>query len=184
MRAPTNYAGPRRKVPKPKQVSQSLESGLPKEAATVRGVLDAKADEGTGARRGGNDVVWVRKSDSVQHAVERLHEERIGAVVVLDSAGRLEGILSERDVVRALPGIDHDLCDVPVERLLTRGVTTCSPDTPLAHVLATMSEKRFRHMPVMEHGQLVGIVTIGDVVNHRIKELEREALSIKQVIVG
>ena len=179
MRAPTNYAGPRRKVPKPKQVSQSLESGLPKEAATVRSVLAAKADEGKGAR-----LISVAKSDSVQHAVERLHEERIGAVLVLDSAGALEGILSERDVVRALPGLDQDLSDVPVERLMTRGVTTCSPDTPLAHVLATMSEKRFRHVPVMELGHLVGIVTIGDVVNHRIRELEREALSIKQVIVG
>ncbi|MEM6585930.1 MAG: CBS domain-containing protein, partial [Pseudomonadota bacterium] len=100
MRAPTNYAGPRRKVPKPKQVSQSLESGLRKEAATVRSVLAAKADEGKGAR-----LISVAKSDSVQHAVERLHEERIGAVLVLDSAGALEGILSERDVVRALPGL-------------------------------------------------------------------------------
>ncbi|MEO0419112.1 MAG: CBS domain-containing protein [Pseudomonadota bacterium] len=174
MRAPTSYAGPRRKVPKPKQVSQSMRSAAAAEEATVHALLEAKGDR----------IVSVKSSDSVQSAVRVLHEERIGAVLVLDAADALEGILSERDVVRHLPEITEGLEDVQVERLMTREVTGCAPDTPLSQVLHTMLERRFRHMPVMEEGRLIGIVTIGDAVKHRLQELEHETLSIKQMIVG
>lgn len=174
MRAPTSYAGPRRKIQKPKQVSQSIEKTTSAEASDVRKVLAAK----------GHQMISVTGQDSVQFAVELLHEKRIGAVLVLDQAGSLEGILSERDIVRKLAGLKCDLESVPVSDLMTRSVQTCSPDDKLPAVLKMMTEGRFRHLPVLEFETLVGVITIGDVVKQRLQDLESEALSMKQVIVG
>lgn len=174
MRAPTSYVGPRRKLPKPKHVSQSIEKTTSVDASDVRKVLASK----------GSAIISVKAEDSVQFAVELLHEKRIGAVLVLDKAGALEGILSERDIVRKLAGLREDLEQVPVSRLMTTHVVTCAPGDPLSEVLKVMTESRFRHLPVIESDRLVGIITIGDVVKQRLQDLESEALSIKQVIVG
>ncbi|MEM9086594.1 MAG: CBS domain-containing protein [Pseudomonadota bacterium] len=174
MRAPTSYAGPRRKIQKPKQVSQSIEKTASVEESDVRKVLATK----------GNNIISVRGQDTVQSAVELLHEKRIGAVLVLDEAGDLEGILSERDIVRKLAGLTGDFGNVTVGDVMTTNVTTCSPDDRLSAVLKMMTEGRFRHLPVLQNGALLGIITIGDVVKQRLQDLESEALSIKQVIVG
>ncbi|MEM9898784.1 MAG: CBS domain-containing protein [Pseudomonadota bacterium] len=174
MRAPTSYAGPRRKIKKPKQVSQSIEKTASTKESDVRKVLASK----------GSRIISVTGEDSVQSVVELLHEKRIGAVLVLDQAGDLEGILSERDIVRKLAGLKGDLESVSVKDLMTTNVQTCSPDDQLPAVLKMMTEGRFRHVPVLDNGTLVGVITIGDVVKQRLQDLESEALSIKQVIVG
>lgn len=175
MRAPTNYAGPRRKQPaEPPTVSQSVESNLPSGPTTVKHILEFK----------GSDIFSVRASDTLQTAVNLLREKRIGAVLVLSEEGGLEGILSERDIVRQMAeGQANDLGN-PVGSVMTKAVKSCGPDDLLLAVLKTMTEGRFRHMPVMDGERLMGIVTIGDVVHFRLKELEHEAMKMKQMIVG
>ncbi|MEM1052730.1 MAG: CBS domain-containing protein [Pseudomonadota bacterium] len=174
MRAPTNYAGPRRKVKKPKQFSQSLATKLSAQISDVRQILKSK----------GSRVVSVSGTDSVQSTINLLHKERIGAVLVLGEAGEIEGILSERDIIRRLADLGSSLVEGQVGDIMTREVKTCAPDEPLARVLQTMTEGRFRHLPVVEDDRLIGIITIGDVVKRRVEELEMETLGMKQVIVG
>ena len=174
MRAPTNYAGPRRQQPKPKQVSQSVESKLSSQTSTVRDLLAQK----------GTDVITVAPSESLLSAVTLLREARLGAVVVMDEGDNVCGILSERDVIRILAGLESDLATATVGDLMTRQVKACAPDATLAGVLQAMTQNRFRHMPVIEHDRLAGIITIGDVVKHRLQELEQEKLGMQQVIVG
>lgn len=175
MRAPTNYAGPRRdEKARVVTVSQSERSNVAVTFGTVDKLLAQK----------GGDIHAVRPDDSLQRAVDLLREKRIGAVLVLSEAGTLEGILSERDIVRKLSDSSGDVLEQKVEALMTRKVQTCSPGDSLMTVLRTMTDGRFRHMPVTENGALVGIITIGDVVHYRLRELELEAVKLKQMIVG
>lgn len=114
-----------------------------------------------------------------------LHEKRIGAVLVTDQNGSMVGILSERDIVRRMAETPGQTLPQKVEDLMTREVVTCRQSDPLIGVLRTMTDGRFRHMPVVsDDAQLEGIVTIGDVVQFRLNELEYETLRMKQMIVG
>ncbi|MEM1174633.1 MAG: CBS domain-containing protein [Pseudomonadota bacterium] len=174
MRAPTNYAGPRRKEDKPAEVSQSTMSSLPGGAYTVQNVLEAK----------GNAIHSLAADDSLQKAVDLLSEHRIGALLVVDERGELEGILSERDIVRKLSEIPGQVLKQQVKSLMTTKVTSCSPEDPLLTVLKVMTQGRFRHMPVMKNGHLVGVITIGDVVHQRLAELEHQAVKMQSMIVG
>lgn len=174
MRAPTNYAGPRREVKKRKQVSQSIARKLSTPTKDVRQILEAK----------GSLVISVRQDESVQSVIHVLRKERIGAVVVLDEAGKIDGIVSERDIVRKISELGESVIASKVADIMTRNVKTCSPEQSLADVLQTMSDGRFRHLPVVENEKLIGIVTIGDVVKHRVEEVEQAMLGMKQVIVG
>ncbi|MEL6171245.1 MAG: CBS domain-containing protein, partial [Pseudomonadota bacterium] len=117
-------------------------------------------------------------------AVETLRDKRIGALLVVDSDGLLVGIISERDIVRKLAETPGKTLPQRVSDVMTRKVETCSPDDSLVDVLRRMTNGRFRHMPVMRGDTLVGMVTIGDVINYRLTELEHEALQLKQLIVG
>lgn len=101
-----------------------------------------------------------------------------------DPQGALVGILSERDIVRRLADTPGRTLPQRVEELMTPEVETCSPDESLVVVLRRMNDGRFRHMPVMEEGTLIGLISIGDVVNYRLTALEYEALKLKQLIVG
>ncbi|MEM9839533.1 MAG: CBS domain-containing protein [Pseudomonadota bacterium] len=155
-------------------MSQSMESNMSKGPTTVKDVLGFK----------GSEIYSVRGTDSLQTAVNVLREKRIGAVLVMTDSGQLEGILSERDIVRQLDGgVANDLA-APVESVMTKAVKSCAPSELLLKVLGTMTEGRFRHMPVMDGDKVLGIVTIGDVVHYRLKELEHEAVQMKQMIVG
>ncbi|EEE35929.1 CBS domain protein [Rhodobacteraceae bacterium KLH11] len=113
-----------------------------------------------------------------------LRDKRIGAVVVTDQNGALQGILSERDIVRRMAETPGQTLPQSVADLMTSEVKTCAPDDLLNDVLKTMTDGRFRHMPVLSDGKLRGVITIGDVVHFRLKELEYEALKMKQMIVG
>jgi CBS domain-containing protein len=122
----------------------------------------------------GRKVVTTRPDTSVAEAVSRLRAEGIGAMVVLAGSGRLDGIISERDIVRGLARHGRTVLDLKVADLMTRAVTTCSPKDTVKAVMAVMTERRVRHLPVVEAGRLLGIVSIGDVVKNRLDEMELE----------
>lgn len=125
----------------------------------------------------GSKVVTVRSSALVSEVVDVLDQHRIGAVVVAEG-GALLGVLSERDVVRALAARGAAVLDEPASALMTAKVVTCQPDTTLDELMTTMTERRIRHVPVVVDGSMVGLVSIGDVVKHQIAELVRESEAI------
>lgn len=122
----------------------------------------------------GADVATISPDESVADAVSGMARLRIGALVVSGDGSRIDGIVSERDIVRALVGDDGSLLSRPVSSIMTATVHTCSPDDDTDGLMATMTDRRIRHVPVVEGGRLAGIVSIGDVVKTRIGELEHD----------
>jgi CBS domain-containing protein len=132
----------------------------------------------------GSRVVSVRPGDSVGEVCRVLVREGIGAALVLDQDGKVAGVVSERDVMRGLANHGEMLPRLPVERLMTREVVCCSPDDTIDSVMQRMTGGRFRHLPVLRDGRLVGIVSIGDVVKQRIAETELEAQELRRYIAS
>ncbi|MEL6361492.1 MAG: CBS domain-containing protein [Pseudomonadota bacterium] len=130
----------------------------------------------------GVDVFAVNESDTVRSAIDVLGEKNIGAVVVKAGNGQVAGILSERDVVRQLRQEGPALFEKPVTACMTADPFTCSRQTSVNDLMVEMTNKRVRHMPVVEDGTLVGLVSIGDVVKRKIEEAEREAAELKDYI--
>jgi CBS domain-containing protein len=122
----------------------------------------------------GHDVATIDQSASVAEAVALLKERHIGALVVTGATAPLAGILSERDVVRALAERGAAILDERVSDLMTADVTTCAESTSVTDLMGLMTAKRIRHVPVVTDGQLAGMVSIGDVVKARFEELEGE----------
>jgi CBS domain-containing protein len=128
------------------------------------------------------DVVTIEPTVDLAAAVKLLTAQHIGAVVVLGADHRVIGILSERDIVRALA--EHGaavLCE-PVGKVMTRDVKSCSEDDTIEELMGRMTTGKFRHMPVVQQGQLIGIVSIGDVVKSRVEEINHEAKSLRDYI--
>ncbi len=125
-------------------------------------------------RRKGDVVVTVRPDDTVRALLALLDEHGIGALVVSADGRSVDGIVSERDVVRRLHAVGGDVLDLPVAEVMTADVTTCGPDDGVEHLMRLMTDQRVRHIPVVVDGGLRGIVSIGDVVKHRIDELQSE----------
>ena len=119
------------------------------------------------------DVVTITPDSSVRELLALLAQYNIGALIVSADGGTVDGIVSERDVVRRLHS-DAEVLDSPVSAIMTADVYTCEPDSSLDDVRALMTERRFRHVPVVQDGRLAGIISIGDVVKHRMAELEFE----------
>jgi CBS domain-containing protein len=132
----------------------------------------------------GNRVVTVRPGADVTELVAVLAEHKIGAVVVSGDGERVEGIVSERDVVRALAARGAAVLNEPVTSIHTAQVHSVQPDAAIEEVERLMTEHRFRHVPVVESGRLAGVVSIGDVVKNRIDELEAERSSLEGYITG
>lgn len=133
--------------------------------------------------KGGMDVVTIKPGGLVSEASRILSENRIGALVVADGDRPL-GILSERDIVREL-GRRGDAClKDTVDDLMTRDLVSCGPNDTTDHVLTKMTEGRFRHMPVMDGPQMVGLISIGDVVKARLSELSMERNALEDMIKG
>lgn len=171
---PASYQAPMRgDSAKQSSNSQSQASNMGAASATVGDLL---------AKKGAN-VISIDPEETLGQAVRALRDHRIGALVVT-SGGKLAGILSERDIVRKLADTPGQTLPQRVGDVMTRKVETCPADEPMVSVLKRMTAGRFRHMPVMDGDALVGMVTIGDVVNYRLNELEYEALQLKQLIVG
>jgi len=126
-------------------------------------------------RRKGDLVVTVRSSDTVENLIAILDEHRIGAVVVSDDDGAtVAGIVSERDVVTRLHRAGADVLNQRVSQIMSTDVVTCTPDDGIEDLARTMTERRVRHIPVVVDGRLRAIVSIGDIVKHRIDELQAE----------
>jgi CBS domain-containing protein len=145
---------------------------------TVKAILSRK----------GNAVVTIEARVPLCDAVKILDEHRIGAVVITDADRRIIGILSERDVVRTLARNVRvagacRLCDEAVGQVMTREVQTCTQSDTIHEVMERMTAGRFRHLPVVEGGRLVGIVSIGDAVNHRLREMEFESNALHEYIL-
>ncbi|MGL4395836.1 MAG: CBS domain-containing protein [Hyphomicrobium sp.] len=132
----------------------------------------------------GSAVKSVSSSDTVQRLSRRLADEKVGAMVVLSRDGALEGIVSERDVARGLAMYGCDLLTMPVGDVMTKVVITCSPRDSLYGVAKLMTKRRIRHVPVIERGALAGLVSIGDVLNHRLEELELEAKVLRDYAIA
>lgn len=111
---------------------------------------------------------------TVAQAVDQLDSAGVGALLVRDADGRIRGILSERDVLRGLAEHGNALLALQVEDLMTRNVRTCAPDETVTVAMAKMTRLRHRHLPVVADGELVGLVSIGDLVKHRVREMELE----------
>ena len=132
----------------------------------------------------GREVVSTRPDSTIAEVARLLKARRIGAVVVTDAGGELCGIISERDLARGLADHGADLLDMRVSQLMTADVVTCSPDDGIGQLMHTMTERRFRHLPVVQDGEMVGIISIGDVVKYRLQELEAETHMLHDYISG
>jgi len=121
----------------------------------------------------GTQVVTVRPEQTLKEVVRLLTQHNIGAVAVMDAADKLVGIISERDIVREAARSD-DVLSRPVSAVMTSRVITGSPHDDVKAVVMTMTEKRFRHLPILDHGKLAGIVTIGDAVKATLNRYEGE----------
>ena len=129
----------------------------------------------------GSEVATVPAGTPLRDAVALLAEKRIGAVPVLDSDG-ICGIFSERDLVRCLSVHGPEALDLPVDRAMSAPVETVDTRTPILAALATMTQRRMRHLPVVEDGQIRGLVSIGDLVKHRIERIDAEAEALRTYI--
>ncbi|AOO83010.1 CBS domain-containing protein [Bosea vaviloviae] len=130
----------------------------------------------------GHDVISVLPHRTLAEAVRTLSEKRIGAVVVTGADGALVGILSERDIIRALGANGAAALEMPVSRVMTAKVVTCRPQTSMDELMEMMTSGRFRHVPIVDDGRIVGIVSIGDVVKHRVAEIEAESRAMRDYI--
>lgn len=131
----------------------------------------------------GRDIVTIRAETTVGEAVTCMAENRIGAVVVVDDTKAVAGIVSERDVVRLLAERGTAALDVIVGNVMTRAVVTCAPDESITAIMERMTRGRFRHVPVLAGGVLIGIISIGDVVKYRVEEMEREHDALRSYIM-
>ena len=132
----------------------------------------------------GRDVFSIRPDASVTDAARYLRDKSIGAALVLDQSGAAAGVFSERDLVNAIADQGNTALSLKVGDLMSRDVVSCTPTDPIPAVMATMTERRVRHLPVMDAGKVVGVVSIGDVVKSRIAEAETEAKALKAYIAS
>ena len=133
-------------------------------------------------REKGREVLAIAPAASLAEAARVLTKNRIGALIVRDEAGALTGIISERDIVRAVAEEGAAALAFAVESRMTKEVATCEETYTIAEIMETMTRCRFRHMPVVEDDAVIGIVSIGDVVKTRIAETLREAQALKEYI--
>ena len=128
------------------------------------------------------NVLTILQSQTLQDVSNLLTEMHIGALIVCSKSGDVEGIISERDVVRALANAGHDVLAQKVSQHMTSNPVTCSPFSTINHIMSKMTKGRFRHMPVIENGKLVAVISIGDIVKARIEAMESEAQAMQDCI--
>jgi CBS domain-containing protein len=138
---------------------------------TVRSILDTK----------GHDILSVEPDTKLSAAIKMLGERKIGAVLVM-SQGKVDGILSERDIVRVLAERGARVLDEPVNDVMTRKVVSCRQSDTVGGIMEMMTLGKFRHLPVIEDGRVVGLISIGDVVKWRVQEYEREQEALRDYI--
>jgi CBS domain-containing protein len=139
----------------------------------VRNIIDSKAN---------SQVFSMKPDDTVRAAVEVLAAKRIGAVIISGDGAMVDGILSERDIVRALGTRGPACLDGQIQELMTATVVGCHPEDTALSVLERMTEGRFRHMPVIHENRMIGVISIGDVVKARISEVQTENAALTDMI--
>jgi CBS domain-containing protein len=139
---------------------------------TVKTILSTK----------GSEVYTIDPTATLETAIGILSQRRIGALVVLGAEQRVIGILSERDVVLALAVTGAAALKQPLSQVMTRKVSTCTSEETISAIMEQMTTGKFRHVPVMEQERLVGIISIGDVVKHRLMEMQRESEALRDYI--
>jgi len=132
--------------------------------------------------RKSRDVATIEPTASLEAAITQLAQRRIGALVVLGPERRVVGILSERDIVRVLAEQGPSVLTAPIAQVMTRKVSTCSESDTVSGIMEQMTAGKFRHVPVIDHERLIGIISIGDVVKHRLGEMERESEALRDYI--
>ncbi len=140
---------------------------------TVKAILSRK----------GSHVITIEPTATLADAVRTLAEQRIGAVVITGPDNQVAGILSERDIVRALAKRGTGALDEPVGQVMTRRVITCTESETVGHLMERMTGGKFRHLPVVQDDRLVGIISIGDVVKYRLWEMEQESNALREYIL-
>ena len=140
---------------------------------TVKAILSRK----------GNEVLTIEPTATLGAAVKMLAHRRIGALVVTGPGRRIAGIISERDIVRALDEKGTAVLDAPVAEVMTRKVVTCAQSETIAEIMERMTAGKFRHVPVLDRGRLAGIISIGDVVKFRLGEMEHESNALREYIL-
>jgi CBS domain-containing protein len=139
---------------------------------TVKAILSVK----------GTDVFTIEPTANLAGAARLLAERKVGALVVTGPDRRVIGIVSERDIVQELAAHGTAALELPLTDIMTRNVTTCGIGDTISMVMERMTNGKFRHLPVVEQGRLAGLVSIGDVVKHRLKEMEREQSALRDYI--
>ena len=139
---------------------------------TVKAILSVK----------GSEVATIEPTAKLAAATNLLTERKIGALVVTGPDRRVVGIVSERDIVQELAAHGAASLDLPLTEVMTRKVTTCSANDTISSVMERMTQGKFRHLPVVEQGRLAGIISIGDVVKHRLQQMEREQSALRDYI--
>ncbi len=132
----------------------------------------------------GQDIIRIKAGDSIANAATALTEMKIGALLVEDDGGRIVGILSERDIVGGMGPHGADLHDVRVSELMTSDIIRCSPADTVNEAMAMMTDRRIRHLPVFDGDELVGFISIGDLVKYRITEVQAEAEAMRAYIAS
>lgn len=132
----------------------------------------------------GHEVAHVRPTATIAEVVQQVAVRGIGALLVLDEGGALVGIISERDVVRSMAANGAPTLDMTVDQLMTRNVRTASIEMTVQEAMEAMTTGRFRHLPVLDHGKLCGVVSIGDLLKTRVQEQEQEVDSLKAYVAG
>ena len=135
------------------------------------------------AEKGGL-VYTVTPGTTLSQVSRQLSTRRIGAVLIVDRLDKVAGIVSERDIVNAIATHGAPALELDASEVMTRNVITCDPDDSINHVMETMTRGRFRHLPVVRHGELLGLVSIGDVVKARLKETTHETEALRAYIVA
>ena len=132
----------------------------------------------------GRAVATIRPDQTIKAALAELRDRNIGALVVSEDGERVDGIISERDIVHGLADDGSAFLAQSVAEAMTRRVATCDPADSVADLMAEMTNRRIRHLPVVQNGRLAGIVSIGDLVKNRLDEIEYEARSLRSFIAG
>lgn len=132
----------------------------------------------------GTAVMTVRPTETVQAVAKRFRQEGVGALIVTGEGGSLDGIITERDVSNGLASYGWDTHALPASTLMTTGVVTCSPQDTLTDIARVMTERRLRHLPVKEGSRVVGVVSIGDVLKHRLDEAQLEARVLRDIAIA
>jgi CBS domain-containing protein len=132
----------------------------------------------------GNAVMTVRPTETIHAVAKRLQQEGVGAMIVSSNGNLLDGIITERDVVISLAVHGKESHALPASALMRTGVITCSPDSSVAEVARVMTERRLRHLPVKDGKRLVGIISIGDVLKHRLDEVQLESRVLRDMAIA